>query len=141
MTSKPLPDVTDPEFAGFYESCRKHQLVVQACHNCGRRRWPPRPVCPTCQTVDSSWTAVANKGTLYSWIVVWRPGVPGFEREIPYTVAVVEVDHETPIRFLGNVIGADPSALYIGQPMVTAFVEVADGVTLPYWRAAMPDAT
>ncbi len=75
-------------------------------------------------------------GKLYSWVNVWRPGVSGFEAEIPYVVAIVEVDEVAPIRFLGNVRGARSEDLAIGMPMQVEFVDVAEGVTLPYWRVA-----
>jgi uncharacterized OB-fold protein len=134
MTGKPLPDVSDPEFAPYFDACREHRLVVQECVRCGKRRWPPRPACAACHSLESKWVQVPGEGLLYSWVNIWRPGVPGFEGETPYVAAIVEVDAESPIRFLGNVLGARSEDLAIGMTMQAVFQDVAAGITLPYWR-------
>lgn len=136
MTTKPLPDVNDPDFAPYFAACCERRLVVQRCGSCGRLRWPPRPACPACRSTEATWADVPTTGTLYSWVNCWRAGVPGFEDEIPYVVAVVEVEPAAHVRFLGNVRDARSEELAIGMRMTAEFVDIAEGVTLPYWRMA-----
>lgn len=131
---KPLPDVEAPDFAPFWQGCREGKLQVLACRHCGARRWPPRPMCPSCHALESDWVAVQGRGRLYSWTVVGRAMLPGFEDDVPYPVVVVELEDAPGVRFLGNVVDARPEDLRIDMPMQAVFREVSPGITLPYWR-------
>ena len=38
------------------------ELLVQTCADCGRRRMPPRPMCPHCRSIDVKWDAMSGRG-------------------------------------------------------------------------------
>jgi uncharacterized OB-fold protein len=48
---------------------------------------------------------------------------------VPYAVAVVRLSEG--VLIVGNVLGAEPSDIAIGQPVRVVFEEIAPGVTLP----------
>ena len=87
----PIP-VPDEHSASFWEGLRRHQVVLQSCEHCGRRRFPPMPACPYCGTAGGVDVVVAGTGTVYSWVGVKRAMTPAFAGEVPYSVATVDLD-------------------------------------------------
>lgn len=127
----PLPDeVTAP----FWAACRRGQLVVQRCVDCGRRRFPPREMCPHCHSFASDWPAVSGRGRIYSRVVVHGPVLPSLAARVPYAVVLVELDEEAGLRMVGNVLGASPEALRIGAPVEVVFEVLTPEISLPQWR-------
>jgi uncharacterized OB-fold protein len=129
-----LPDVNDEVAGPFWAGCREGLLRIQACAACGRRRMPPRPMCPACQSLDARWDAVAGTGTVWSYAVPHPPLLPAYAERAPYAVVVITLDDDPSIRLVGDCVeGTDPQSLSIGDPMQVAFERVADDVWLPRW--------
>jgi uncharacterized OB-fold protein len=112
--SKPLPAMT-PGSSGFWEGCKRHQLLIQRCRNCGAFRHYPHPMCPK----------------VYSMTVVQHPTHPAFA-DVPYAVVIVEL--EDGMRMVGNVVDAKPEEVYIGMPVTVVFDDVTEEVTLPRFK-------
>ncbi|MFI7099287.1 Zn-ribbon domain-containing OB-fold protein [Streptomyces sp. NPDC050161] len=129
MSTRPLPDTADPEFAPHWAGLREGRLLVPRCTGCGRHSWPPRPLCSACHADRAEWSEVADRGAVYSWTLVGHRTLPGFEP--PYAVVLVETD--AGVRLLGA-FTADSGELRIGLP-VTAVYQRADdaGTTLLAW--------
>jgi uncharacterized OB-fold protein len=72
---------------------------------------------------------------LYSWTTVGRAALPGFANDVPYTVAVAELDDEPSVRILATLERADAGMLRVGLPLQIGFRD-EPGVTLPVWRPA-----
>lgn len=81
---------------------------------------------------------VAGTGSLYSWTTIGRAALPGFESDLPYTVAVVELDDQAAIRHLATLEAPAGLALRVGLPVRVGFRE-RSGVTLPVWRVVEAD--
>jgi len=136
-----LPDVTNPEVAAFWEGCAAGELRVQACASCGRRRMPPRPMCPHCRSFDERWDVMSGRGRVWSVVIPHPPLLPAYGEQAPYNVVVVELDDDPSIRFVGNVVAAagerldsiDPHTVEIGTEVRVVFGQVADDVWLPQW--------
>jgi hypothetical protein len=79
-----------------------------------------------------TWTKVSGKGEIYSWTTIYHPVSPVWEKEIPYIVAIVEL--EEGVRLASNLIDCQPQWLYIGMPVEVVFEEVTEEVTLPKFR-------
>jgi uncharacterized OB-fold protein len=92
MTAASAGPAADLDSRFYWDGLRQHRLVVQRCAACGQYRFPPLPACPTCGTPGGTVVEVAARGRVYSWIVVHRALVAGDAAEVPYTVAVVELD-------------------------------------------------
>jgi hypothetical protein len=136
-----LPRVDDAESGPFWAGCARHELLVQRCAGCGRRRVPPRPMCPACQSLAAEWEAVSGRGTIWSFVVPHPPLLPAYQQFAPYNVVVVALDEDPTLRLVGNLIAAegepinsvDPATIEIGEPVRVVFDQVAEDVTFPRW--------
>ncbi len=128
---KPLPRV-DEESRGFWEALARHELYVQRCGACRETRFYPRALCPACLSPDIEWLRSAGRGTVYSFTVTHQNQAPGFREELPYVLAVVELD-ERP-RLMTNVVGCAPDAVTVGMPVEVVFDDVTPDVTLAKFR-------
>lgn len=138
-----LPDLEDEETAGFWLGAAEGELRVQTCSACGRRRMPPRPMCPHCRSIEYTWEATSGRGRIWSFVVPHPPLLPAYAELAPYNVIVVELDEEPTIRFVGNLLASqdgpineiDPATITIGEPVTVVFQQVGD-VTMPRWIRA-----
>jgi uncharacterized OB-fold protein len=115
----------------FWEGTQQGELRVQKCNACGELRHPPGPVCPVCHAMDRGYVVASGRGTVFSFLVHHAPQMPG--RELPLTIALVEL--EEGVRVVADVRG-NPEDLAIGDPVVVAWDEVDDELTLPIWELA-----
>lgn len=91
--TKPLPIIT-PDTAPFWEGCRQGRLMLQRCEACTTWRYPPSPVCPRCASTDFRWTPTQKKGRIHSFVIYHRAFHPAYTTEIPYAVALVELEEK-----------------------------------------------
>jgi len=91
-------------------------------------------MCSACQSFDHVWTPVPQQSRVYTWTVTHHPMHPDLTGQVPYTVVLVSVDGHPGIRFLGQLVDSDPSALQIGSRAEAVFEEVNPGVTLVNWK-------
>ncbi len=139
-TSWLLPDLREPTVAPFWEGTARGELLVQACGACGKRRMPPRPMCPHCRSTDVTWERMSGRGRVWSFIVPHPPLLPAFTEYAPYNAIVVELEDDPAIRFAGNLVASadgpineiDPATITIGEPVQVVFHEI-DDVFLPRW--------
>lgn len=131
----PLP-VPDEVSAPFWEACRRRELVMQRCTGCRRFHYPPRIMCPGCQSTDFEWAPVSGRGTIYSFVVCHPPVLPAFAARAPYAVVLVELADDPGLRMVGNLLGCPPDAIEIGMPVEATFQDVSDELALPQWRPA-----
>jgi uncharacterized OB-fold protein len=129
--NKPLP-VVAPESLPFWEGCRRHELLLQRCTQCGSFRLPPSVLCPECWNTDAEWTRVSGLGKIYSFVVYHRVYHPGWADELPYVVALVELA-EGP-RLFSNIVGADPKKMRCEMPVAVVFEDATPDLTLPKFR-------
>ena len=130
--SKPLPLVSDPDHAPFWEGTKRRELLIRKCNGCGKYQWPPGTMCSHCHSFDLDWVKASGKGIVYTYTVTYRAFDPSFAGDVPYAVVVVELQ-EGP-RMIGNSTHIRPEHLKIGMPMEAVFMDVTEGVTLVNWR-------
>jgi uncharacterized protein len=129
----PLPD-PGPDGREFWAGCRRHELRLQRCAECGRARFTPRPGCPWCGALRFDWFTASGRGQVFSWTVVHRPTLPAFESLLPYAAVLVRLD-EGPF-LVGQLRGCAPDAITAGLPVRVDWDDVAADVALPHWRPA-----
>jgi hypothetical protein len=134
---KPLPRI-DEESRGWWEALARHELYVQRCRGCGTVRFYPRALCPACLSERTEWLRASGRGTVWTFTVTHQNQAPGFREEVPYVLALVEL--EEGIRLLTNVVGCAPDAVRIGMPVTVVFEDVTPEVTLPKFRPASDPA-
>jgi hypothetical protein len=135
-----LPEV-DEDSQGFWDGCREGELRMQACAACGRLRFPPRPMCPYCRSIESTWKPMSGDATIWSFVVPHPPLLPAYSALAPYNVIVVALDEDATLRLVGNLVAGadapinsiDPSSIEIGTPVRAVFQDAGEGVHLPRW--------
>lgn len=99
----------------FWEALEAGEFQLPRCGGCGRWTWPAHWRCGECGSWEFRWSALEPAGTVYSWTRTWY----AFDRtrqragDVPYVVALVEVDGTDGARVLGVLTG-DETALKIG---------------------------
>ena len=116
----------------WWDRINAGELPIQRCKKCGTLRHPPRPMCWKCQSLEWEHVAASGKGIVYSFVVVHRPEVPGYE--YPLVVAVVELEEGT--RIVSNLVGIEPKKVKIGMPVKVSIESVDDTLKLPLFRPA-----
>ena len=132
-SERPLPRPDDAS-QQYWQGCRDGELRMQRCTPCGHLRFPPRPMCPRCQSFECGWVPVSGRGTVYSWVVAHPPLLPAFVDLAPLVVLLVELEEVDDLRIVGNLLGEGPEDVAIGMPVEVAFEQVAADVVLPQWR-------
>jgi uncharacterized OB-fold protein len=105
MTFSPTPD---QESVFYWDGLRQHRLLVQQCASCRAYRFPPMPSCPACGHLGATVVEVSGEGTVYSWIRVHRAFSEALAAEVPYSIAVVELDEGC--RLVGRLEVDGPAA-------------------------------
>jgi uncharacterized OB-fold protein len=135
----------DDESVGFWEGTAAGELRLQACGGCGALRFPPRVMCPHCQSTERVWRPVSGTGTIWSFVVAHPPLLPAYLEPAPYPVVTVTLDEDPALRMVGNLVRSpqgpinevDPATIVIGEPVRVVFSgrHRPDGtvVYLPAW--------
>ena len=130
---KPLPRI-DEESRGWWEALARHELYFQRCRECGTKRFYPRALCPRCLSSATEWVRASGWGTVYSFTVTHQNQAPGFREELPYVLAIVELDEG--VRMMTNVVGCAPDAVRVGMRVEVVFEDVTPEITLAKFRPA-----
>lgn len=96
---KPQPRVTALD-RPFWDGLIDRRLMLQRCRNESCRRWVfyPRVCCPFCHADSLEWAQASGRGRIVSHTTVRRPHHAGFDAEVPYVFAAVELE-ERPCIF------------------------------------------
>jgi uncharacterized OB-fold protein len=124
---KPLPQpshLTHP----FWDGVRRHELLVQRCSSCGMLRHIPKPWCPDCLSQQFTWAPMNGAGHVYSYTVMHRAPASSFNEELPYVVALVQLDEG--VRMISNIVGCSPEDVHIGMPVNVIYEDVTDEISL-----------
>ena len=135
MIPLPAPTQDDRE---FWEGCSRHELLIQRCIDCGTFRFPPRPMCHNCASMNTEWARVSGKGRIYSWINVVHPVHPAMVDRVPFPVLLVELDDAPGVRLVSNTVDCESEEIEIGMPVRVVFEDVTAEISLYKFRRADP---
>ena len=130
QNSRPLPEPT-PDDHEFWEGTKRHELLIQCCTDCSVSRIGS-PICPKCGSTRYAWEQASGLAKVYSWAVIHQRYHPAFSNDIPYNVAIVELD-EGP-RMVCNIIECSNDTIHIGMSLEVVFQEVSTAITLPMFK-------
>ena len=111
------------EATPHWKAAREGRLVLPYCTACDRYEWPPRASCAYCGGV-SAWRECAGTGTVATYSIVHRAVTPEWKSEVPYVVAMIELDEG--VRLLSNIVDCTLDALCCGLRVRCRFVETTD---------------
>ena len=125
--TKPIP-IPSVESQPFWDGCKKHELLLPRCGRCGSHWFPPGATCPECLSTEWEWSKSSGRGKIYSYGVYHRVYHKSFEGEVPYVLAVIEMD-EGP-RLISNIVGCGPEELVCDMPVEVTFEDITKDATL-----------
>ena len=128
--SKPIPRPS-PESLPFWEAAKERRLLLPKCNACGQSFFPPSQRCRHCLSPDTAWVESPGVGRIYSFVVYHRSYNPAFEGDIPYVVAIIELDEG--VRLLSNIVETPPEDVRCDARVSVVF-ENRDGATLPMFE-------
>ena len=132
---KPVP-IPTPTTQPYWDGTARGELWIQRCVTTGRLFAYPRRLSPYVVGGEVEWVRASGRGTVYSYVINHLAG-PGYADEVPYVIAIIELD-EGP-RVLANLLGVDPDPERVSIGMrVHALFEARGDLTIVQFR---PDET
>ena len=128
---KPVP-VPSRESQPYWDGLRDGKLLMPRCDRCEKYWFPPSLLCPHCYSARWTWTETKGRGRIFSYVVYHRVYHLAFAQEVPYAVAVIELD-EGP-RMYSNVIGIAPEKLVCDMHVEVAYEPITDAITLAKFK-------
>jgi len=126
---RPLKSTAD---GVYWDYLKKHELRLQKCTKCQFIRFPASPLCPECHSNDHTWQRVKGTGSVFSWVVFHKCYFPSFAKNVPYNVAMIQLD-EGPI-VIANIINIENSAIKRGLRVEVMFDDIDDTLTIPRFK-------
>ena len=84
--------------------------------------------------MNVEWAKVKGAGKVYSYVITHQPFGEEWRDEVPYVVAIVELDDVPTVRLLANMVDCKPEDVKIGMPVEVVFDDVTERVTLPRFK-------
>ena len=131
--NKPEPRPA-PESIPYWEAAKQHRLELPQCEACSGYWFPPSRTCPHCLSADVRWTQVSGRGKVFSFVIYDRVYHPAFEGEVPYVVALIELD-EGP-RLISNVVGFAAADVRCEMRVKIVFDDMPGGASVPKFMPA-----
>ena len=131
---KPLPQPSS-DSQPFWDATKEHRLLYQRCRACGTRVFYPRDICPgpNCFGVGTlEWVESTGKGWVYAFTISYQPAHPAFADDVPYVLAIIELDEG--YRLHRNIVGIPPDHVEIGMRVEVVWDDVTPEVTLPKFQ-------
>jgi uncharacterized OB-fold protein len=130
VPERPLPTPTR-DSQPFWDGLREGMFMLQHCAACGKVRHYPRPVCPHCFSMESTFKEVPAGGAIHTWTVCHHPFNFFFKASAPYVVALVDMD--AGVRVNAPLRGVAEADIRIGQRVKLGFEPVTKEITLPFF--------
>jgi uncharacterized protein len=129
---KPTPEPDDVT-AFYWRGAAEGTLLVLRCEACGYLSHPPDVACARCGAAALEAAPMSGYGTVYSFTIVRQAFDPAFLDEVPYVVALVELDEQPGLLLLVNIVDTDIDAVDIGLRVEVTF-EDRHGHVVPQFR-------
>jgi uncharacterized OB-fold protein len=97
---------------------QRYRLEADKCKNCGYVAFPPRQICPRCQSRQFEAITLADSGKVITYTIIRVPPRP-FADQAPYAVGIVELDDR--VRLMGQIVDCNFEDLKIGMRVKIEF--------------------
>ncbi len=115
-----------PEARFWRESQSRYNMIGRRCGNCGKVFFPPRDICPKCRRASMGKMEkikLTGRGTVVSYTEV-HEGLPSFQMQIPYTMAIIELDEGA--RITGQIVDCSNGDVIIGSKVEAVFRKLGE---------------
>jgi len=129
--SKPLPQIT-PYSKPFWDGAKRHEFLIQKCKDCDKFVFYPKLVCPFCLSENLEWIKASGRGKVYSYMVVYSYQPRPFAEDVPYVVAIIELDEG--VKMMSNVVECDPETVRCDMDVEVIFDDVTPDMTLTKFK-------
>jgi len=130
---RPIPE-PDEWSQPFFDATLRGELLLQRCGACGRWMWPVKVRCIECLADELRWEPASGLATLYSYTLVHQLVHPGFKGEMPYNLALVDLDEG--VRTHSSIVGAGNDELRVGMRLSVVFVPASEHIAVPMFQPA-----
>lgn len=100
----------------------RYRLEGKKCAQCGAKYFPARPVCK-CGSTEFNKYKLAERGEVVTWTVISNAPI-GFEKYVPYVVALIEL--EDGCKLLSQVVDIDPDEVVSGLNVEAVFRKIKE---------------
>lgn len=98
----------------YYENLSKGKLTTTKCNDCDKITFPPRILCPFCNSMNLTYVDIEKEGNLYAFASL-QNGVPMVLQSIaPFNMGVVRFKNSG-LQISGRIYGAKLEDLRIGD--------------------------
>ena len=102
----------------------RYDLDGNCCKTCGTCYFPARTVCPICRRKGKlEAQKMPKKGKIVSFTELFS-GPAGFENEVPYFIAIVELENKA--KLLTQIVDSDKEKVKIGAKVEKVFRKISD---------------
>lgn len=115
-----------PTTATYWEALSRRELLLARCRGCGHTFHYPRERCPACWGAEIRSIVASGRGRVTARTIIHRVGHPAWQAEVPYVVALVQLD-EGPV-LLTNIVTAEPDDAIVGTEVGVEFQKAGDAV-------------
>lgn len=130
---RPTPSQS-PESKPFWDALNDDRFVVQQCRSCDQWQYPYRGFCSHCWAGELDEHEAAG-ATVFTHSIIYKNDSPGFENDVPYVAAIVELDQDRGgLMIMTNIVDCDPDSVRIGMPVEVTFVDTVSGQKLGVFR-------
>jgi uncharacterized OB-fold protein len=103
------------EVARYWRTTKqRYRMEGEVCPTCSGKIFPPRDVCPHCQSQAKTPYEFSGRGEVFSFSTIHN-APHGFEKFAPYTVALVRLA-EGPL-LTAQLTDVDEQDVYVGMPV------------------------
>ncbi len=115
-----------PEARFWRETQSRYNMIGRECGNCSKVYFPPREMCPKCRRSSlgkMEKVKLSGKGKVISYSII-HDGLPEFSMQVPYTVAIVELEEGAKIT--GQIVDCCPDSIEIGSEVQAVFRKLGE---------------
>lgn len=127
-----------PVTEAYWDACRDHELLIQACTDCGSYQFYPRTFCATCSSKEIGFVAASGHGTVLTWTVVRRAVSAAYAADVPYVIALIKL-REGPVM-MSKVIACEFELIHAGMAVEVSFEDWSEQVSMPVFVPATDDS-
>ena len=131
LIPKPKPRPA-PESLPYWQAASEHRLALPKCEDCQKFWFPPSRTCPHCLSANFSFQNVSGKGKIFSFVTFHRVYRPAFTNDVPYVVALIELD-EGP-RLLSNIMGVTHDQVKCEMRVEVVFDDYDEDISIPKFK-------